>query len=68
MVADTSGRTPYDGLANSGVQRVPVKNSVNDTDRKNSSVGTATAMTMPTVVAIDTRAAANSRTSMMRSP
>ena len=54
--------------ANSGVQRVPVKNSGTTTDRKNSIGGNDQAMTMPTVVATDTRAAATSRTSMTRSP
>ena len=68
IVAVTSGSTPYDGLANSGVHWVPVKNSVKDTERKNSSVGMATAKMIPIVVATDTRAAAKSRTSMRRSP
>ena len=68
MVAVTSGSTPYEASANSGAHLVPVKNSVNETDWKNSTVGTTMAMRMPIVVATDTRAATKSRTSITRSP
>jgi hypothetical protein len=51
-----SGRTPKLDGWNSGAQFVPVRKSTIETSWKNSNAGTNSAMTIPTVVATETKA------------
>src|ERR687892_319194 len=55
-VPTSSGWMPNDAGVKSGAQRSSVKNSLNETSRKNSIDGSSSAATIPTVVAIDTKA------------
>ncbi len=50
-VAVTRGITPKEELANRGAQRVPKRNSVTGTSRKNSRAGNSRARRMPIVTA-----------------
>ena len=49
-VPPISGSTPNDWFVNSGVQRVPLKNSQGETSPKNCSPSTTRMRTMPAVV------------------
>ncbi len=67
-VPTTSGRTPkLDGAIN-GDHSVPVKNSPTLTSWKNSTVGSASATTIPIVVSTDTPAHASSTSLISVSP
>ena len=55
----TSGNTPNDFDANSGVQRVPVRKSTIGTSRKNASASPNSVKMMPAVVRIETAAHKN---------
>ena len=61
MVPFTSGNTPKLCDANSGVQRVPVRNSPIETSRKNCRVSPNSVTMIPAVVRIEIAAHANSR-------
>src|SRR5688572_26323008 len=68
-VAETRGQTPKSGFPLSlGAHRVPPRNSQTGTSLKNSTAGLRRAMTMPTVVRTETRAAANRTPLITASP
>ena len=56
IVPARSGRTPKSGGSKSGAQRSPVMKSMKLISRKNSIAGSSSEMTMPTVVATETKA------------
>src|SRR5450756_34418 len=64
----TRGSTPYVGFEKRGAHRVPDRKSITGTWRKNSSAGPRSAMTMPTVIAIESSAAPRRPSMAMRSP
>ncbi len=64
----TTGHTPKLGGWKVGAHSAPEKKSERATERKNSTVGSARATMMPTVVSTDTRAHAPRRTLMSPSP
>ena len=68
IVPTSNGITPNFASAKSGAHSVPKKKSTGETVPKNSSAGTISAITIATVVRIETRAQAARTTRMTPSP